>query len=170
MDSFNETDNQCLDNINNQLLNTLDIGNNTLITLNCQREILINTEKKMDKIDTNLNISDKIITRMNNFYKRISSIFFKPHLNNQNDATNIVSVRGQGSPLAENPNITESSTENLESPLDILSNNAKKLREISEIINTELKLHNDILNSIDEKTDISTNKLNKINKNINKLL
>jgi len=166
MNSFNETDSQCLDNINNQLLNTLDIGNNTLITLNCQREILINTEKKMNKIDTNLNMSDKIITRMNNFYKRISSIFFKPQnnsTNNQNDVTNIVS--------AANPNITEVNiSENLESPLDIISNNAKKLREISEIINTELKLHNDILNSIDEKTDVSTNKLNKINKNINKLL
>ncbi len=75
-----------------------------------------------------------------------------------------------GLPLNIQNTTIEKTTELEADDIDILLTNVKKLKQISKIMNTELKLQNNILDSIDEKTDNSNIKIKKINKNINKLL
>ena len=76
-----------INNINNQLVHTLDIGTNSLNDLTSQREILINTENNINKIDKNLKISHKIVTRMNSLSKRLSYLFKNPNDNISNIST-----------------------------------------------------------------------------------
>jgi len=187
-----------INNINNQLLDTLDIGTNSVNNLTSQREVLINTDNNINKIDKNLKISDKIVTRMNSFSKRLSYLFKKPKHNittskknsfeNNTEVgkpkvaslppvgefTNNVWLREAsadlGLPLNIQNTTIEKTTELEADDIDILLTNVKKLKQISKIMNTELKLQNNILDSIDEKTDNSNIKIKKINKNINKLL
>ena len=157
-----------INNIDNKLSEILDIGTNTLSTLSSQREILLNTEKKLDKISENLNITDKIVTRMNSFYKRISYAFSKNPIPIENSENSRIKL----SPMEVITNEVEKAdlSDNESEQLDYILKNAKSLKKISEIINIELKLHNVILDSIDEKTENSTIKLNNVNKKINKLL
>lgn len=156
--------NLIINNINNQLLNTLDIGTYSLNKLSTQREELINTDININNIDKNLKISDKIITRMNSLSKKLSYLF-----KNKND--NITSTTyNQNNNVLKNKNILDIENNENKKDIDFLLTNVKKLKQISKIMNTELKLHNNILNSIDDKIDKSNPLINKINKDMNKLL
>lgn len=157
----NDMDNQLI-NSNNQLINALDISKSTLSTLSHQKESLQESDKILDKVDTKLNITNRILVRMNSFYKTVSSVLSKnrKEIECEQKAAVLEKVQSQqqGEYIKEGDDILD----------DILAN-VKNLKVVGKTINSELILHEELLDSIDEKIEISSTKVKRINRKIDRL-
>lgn len=152
--------NNILEEINNDIEKLIKIGEKSNIILKNQSEKLLYSSNKLEKIERDINISEKIINKLNNFSNTLISLFI-----NRNEEKNI--EKGLDN-IKKNNNKIEEIKKNEE--IDDMLNKAKILNRLSKEINEELTNHNNLLDNIDIKTEDIIIKINKIDKKINKIL
>ncbi len=176
--------NKKLKTIENNIETSIEKGSLILNVLNNQKEVLENTNNKLDDINDDLNISNKIINSMNSLHRIIKNILIKkrrPELVTEEIDTEIKiqeseqsiengsqAPRGEAEPRpCLRLGVANCSTTR---DLDRILNLAKKMNKMAKVIDTELENQNKILDSMDNKTESSIEQMIDINEKINKLL
>ena len=149
-----------LKSINNDIDKMINSGNNANIKLKIQSDKLLDTNNKLEKIDKNINFSEKIINRLNNFSNTLISLFINKNENKKIENLDKIEIE------KINKKETIKDNENLN---DILIK-AKILNKISKDINKELINHNNLLENIDLKTENIIIKMDKIDRKMNRIL
>lgn len=148
-----------------KLHETKDTGSSILLTLEQQKEQLLRVNNNTNVIDDSLNISQRTLRGMKSmwgtFLNAITS--YKPK-----NYSSLLSFDKKDN--VKIPDITSSSLDvkntNTEDDecLDEISLLLKDLKEQSKQMNTELQIHNKIIDNIDDKVVNSTGKLKTMNK------
>ena len=186
------------------------VGSATAVELTRQKEQLLNTESKLDEINSSLRQSERHLQGIRSVFGSIKN-YFSGHSSsntasgqtgagsaNSNPAPGQVSTNrntaqsGMGSSPGQNSynnfnnrvsqshnNISEMQKqqgmssavdEQLDRNLDDMATSLARLKGLAQGLNTELDEHNDILERVNDKADMVGFKVDKQNKDMNKIL
>jgi len=165
------------------------VGVATAEELSRQKEQLLNTEQKLDDINSTLRNSEKHIQGIRSVFGSIRN-YFSGHKTTlpppSHPAPQMPSSRSTGSigqqqvyqehhpGLRNKPGLVENTPasvdEALDRNLDDMASGLARLKGLAEGLNTELNEHNDILNRVSDKTEVVGFKVDKQNKDMTKIL
>jgi hypothetical protein len=161
----------------NLMNQTQDIGIESQKMLDEQYEKLQRCDKLTENININLETSSNILGRIKHFFfaRKACDIKKIPKNVEDNDKMNKKLIEyaqdnKQNSTIIKSVYVNKDMENELDNNIDEINNNLKNLKNIALNINSQLELDAKLLDRINTKSDINTNNIKKINKEINKLL
>ena len=179
-------------------INSPQVGSATAVELTRQKEQLLNTENKLDEINSSLRQSERhlqgirsVFGSVKNYFSGRSSASASAGAANSNAAAATPVNRtaaaspapaGQSSYNDFNNRVSQSHNnlqgmrvsdavdEQLDRNLDDMATSLARLKGLAQGLNTELDEHNDILERVTDKADVVGFKVDKQNKEMNKIL
>ena len=177
------------------------VGSATAVELTRQKEQLLNTESKLDEINSSLRQSERHLQGIRSVFGSIKN-YFSGHSttastnSNTAPASSTNRMPGSGQPgqasyndfnnrVSQSHNNISGMThqkrqqrggfssavdEQLDRNLDDMASSLARLKGMAQGLNTELDDHNQILDRVADKTDIVGFKVDKQNKEMNKIL
>ena len=177
------------------------VGSATAVELTRQKEQLLNTESKLDEINSSLRQSERHLQGIRSVFGSIKN-YFSGHSttastnSNAAPASSTNRMPGSGQPgqasyndfnnrVSQSHNNISGMTqqqqqqrggfssavdEQLDRNLDDMASSLARLKGMAQGLNTELDDHNQILDRVADKTDIVGFKVDKQNKEMNKIL
>ena len=183
---------------NSRKINLPKVGSATAVELTRQKEQLLNTENKLDEINSSLRQSERhlqgirsVFGSVKNYFSGRSSASASAGAANSNAAAATpagrtaaasVAPAGQSSYNDFNNRVSQSHNnlqgmrvsdavdEQLDRNLDDMATSLARLKGLAQGLNTELDEHNDILERVTDKADVVGFKVDKQNKEMNKIL
>ena len=161
----------------NLMNQTQDIGIESQKMLDEQYEKLQRCDKLTENININLETSSNILGRIKHFFfaRKACDIKKIPKNVEDNEKMNKKLIEyaqdnKQNSTIIKSVYVNKDMENELDNNIDEINNNLKNLKNIALNINNQLELDAKLLDRINTKSDINTNNIKKINKEINKLL
>lgn len=187
------------------------VGSATAVELTRQKEQLLNTESKLDEINSSLRQSERHLQGIRSVFGSIKNYFSghsssssqasgqlaagsansnpapgllstnrntaqpslgsSPGQNSYNNFNNRVSQSHNNiSGMQKQQGLTSAVDEQLDKNLDDMATSLARLKGLAQGLNTELDEHNDILERVNDKADMVGFKVDKQNKDMNKIL
>ena len=177
-------------------INLPKVGSATAVELTRQKEQLLNTENKLDEINSSLRQSERHLQGIRSVFGSVKNYFSgrssaSAGAANSNAAaatpagrtsTASAAPAGQSSYNDFNNRVSQSHNnlqgmrvsdavdEQLDRNLDDMATSLARLKGLAQGLNTELDEHNDILERVTDKADVVGFKVDKQNKEMNKIL
>ena len=178
------------------------VGTATAVELTRQKEQLLNTESKLDEINSSLRQSERHLQGIRSVFGSVRNYFTgrpasaastaatpapgdnrntappRPGQSSYNDFNNRVSqshhnISGgvqQQKQLQGQQSVSSAVDEQLDRNLDDMASSLARLKGLAQGLNTELDEHNDIMDRVADKADMVGFKVDKQNKDMNKIL
>jgi len=174
------------------------VGSATAVELTRQKEQLLNTENKLDEINSSLRQSERhlqgirsVFGSVKNYFSGRSSASASAGAANSNAAAATPVSRTAGASAApagqssyndfnnrvsqshnnlQGMRVSDAVDEQLDRNLDDMATSLARLKGLAQGLNTELDEHNDILERVTDKADVVGFKVDKQNKEMNKIL
>ena len=182
--------------LSSRKINLPQVGSATAVELTRQKEQLLNTENKLDEINSSLRQSERhlqgirsVFGSVKNYFSGRSSASAGAANSNAAAATPVnrtavasPAPAGQSSYNDFNNRVSQSHNnlqgmrvsdavdEQLDRNLDDMATSLARLKGLAQGLNTELDEHNDILERVTDKADVVGFKVDKQNKEMNKIL
>lgn len=158
----------------NLMNQTQDIGIESQKMLDEQYEKLQRCDKLTENININLETSSNILGRIKHFFfaRKACDIKKIPKNVEDNDKMNKKLIEyaqdnKQNSTIIKSVYVNKDMENELDNNIDEINNNLKNLKNIALNINSQLELDAKLLDRINTKSNINTNNIKKINKEIN---
>jgi len=175
------------------------VGTETAVELSRQKEQLLNTESKLDEINSSLRQSERHIQGIRSVFGSIRN-YFSGHSNsaqapapapggaagNRNLSSSASTGQGQASFNDFNNRVTQSQSHNtvqqgstqnynavdarLDRNLDDMATSLARLKGLAQGLNTELDDHNQIIERVHDKSEVVGFKVDKQNKDMGRIL
>ena len=170
------------------------MGSATAVELTRQKEQLLNTENKLDEINSSLRQSERHLQGIRSVFGSVKN-YFSGRSSAGAANSNAAAVTPAGRTAVASPapagqssyndfnnrvsqshnnlqgmRVSDAVDEQLDRNLDDMATSLARLKGLAQGLNTELDEHNDILERVTDKADVVGFKVDKQNKEMNKIL